>query len=66
MLHRHHWLPAALADLQPTVPPFEVTMVPEHSYTPAAALLAADLDVALLTTSALPARRALVEGAALS
>ena len=57
----YHWLPATLADLQQTVPPFEVTIVPEHSYTPVAALLAGELDVALLTTSPLPAGRALVE-----
>ncbi len=57
----YHWLPATLADLQRTVRSFEVTMVPEHSYTPVAALLAGDLDVALLTTSALPPGRALLE-----
>lgn len=53
----YRWLPSALAALRDKLQSIEVTLPVEHSVDPVAALLAREVDVALLTTS--PVRGAL-------
>lgn len=48
----YRWLPSTLAKLRRTLPSFEVTLAVEHTSDPVAALLAGEIDVALLTTAA--------------
>jgi LysR family transcriptional regulator, regulator for metE and metH len=50
----YHWLPSVLANWRATLPNFEVDLVVEHTLTPIAALEAGEIDVALLTTAAVP------------
>jgi len=47
----YRWLPSALAKLRPNLPSIDVTLAIEHTNAPAAALLAGDIDIALLTTA---------------
>lgn len=48
----YRWLPSALVALRAQLPSIEITLPVEHSADPVAALLAREVDVALLTTSA--------------
>jgi len=48
----YRWLPSALTRLRATLPGLEVALVLESSSDPVAALIAREVDVALLTTSA--------------
>jgi LysR family transcriptional regulator, regulator for metE and metH len=47
----YRWLPSALAKLRERLPNLEVTLAIEHTGDPIAALLAGEIDVALLTTA---------------
>lgn len=51
----YRWLPSTLAKLEAQLVSLEVTLAVEHTNAPVAALLAGDIDVALLTTSPLRA-----------
>lgn len=51
----YHWLPSALVRLRELVPDVELTLAVEHTHAPVAALGAGDIDIALLTTAAVPA-----------
>lgn len=46
----YHWLPSTLAGLRALAPDLEVVLEVAHTAAPSAALAAADVDVALLTT----------------
>jgi LysR family transcriptional regulator for metE and metH len=48
----YRWLPSALTKLRERFPSLDVTLAVEHTRDPVAALVAGDVDVALLTTSA--------------
>lgn len=50
----YHWLPSVLVTLRETLPNLRVDLRVEHTSTPAQALAAGDIDVALLTTSRAP------------
>ena len=47
----YRWLPSALKKLRERMPALEVTLAVEHTGDPVAALVAGDVDVALLTTA---------------
>lgn len=47
----YRWLPSALASLRRKLPSIEVTLAVEHTAAPVPALLAGEIDIALLTTS---------------
>jgi LysR family transcriptional regulator for metE and metH len=49
----YRWLPSALVALQARLPRLEITLAIEHTQNPVAALATGDVDVALLTTSAI-------------
>jgi LysR family transcriptional regulator for metE and metH len=53
----YHWLPSVLVSLRQTLPGLEVELRIEHTVKPLEALEKGELDVALVTTSALPSRR---------
>jgi LysR family transcriptional regulator, regulator for metE and metH len=55
----YRWLPSTLASLRRNVASLEVTLALEHTQAPVAALLAGEIDIALLTTA--PVRGALEE-----
>lgn len=55
----YRWLPSTLASLRRTMTSLEVSLAVEHTRAPVDALLAGDIDVALLTTA--PVRGALQE-----
>ena len=55
----YRWLPSTLASLRRSVGSVEVSLAVEHTQAPIEALLAGDIDVALLTTA--PVRGALQE-----
>ncbi|WP_437683546.1 LysR family transcriptional regulator [Sorangium sp. So ce131] len=59
----YRWLPSAMASLRRRLPRLEVELAVDHTLDPVGALVRGDIDVALLTTAALPgaARGALVE-----
>lgn len=61
----YRWLPSALADLRRALPRLEVEIALEQSRDPVSALIAGEIELALLTTGALPParemRRALTE-----
>jgi LysR family transcriptional regulator for metE and metH len=50
----YHWLPSALASLRGSLPGLELTLAVEHTQAPVPALVAGDIDIALLTTSPVP------------
>ena len=47
----YRWLPSTLAKLKSSLPNVQVTLAMEHTRTPASALAAGEVDIALLTTS---------------
>ena len=50
----YRWLPSTLSYLRQSLGNLELTLAPEHTGAPVPALLAGELDVALLTTSTAP------------
>ncbi|MBN9685944.1 MULTISPECIES: LysR family transcriptional regulator [unclassified Corallococcus] len=50
----YHWLPSALVTLRKSLPGLHLALAVEHTQDPVAALVAGELDVALLTTSTVP------------
>jgi LysR family transcriptional regulator for metE and metH len=54
----YRWLPSAMANLRRRLPGLEVELAIEHTRDPVGALVADEIDIALLTTAALPAVRA--------
>jgi LysR family transcriptional regulator for metE and metH len=54
----YRWLPSAVVGLRPRLPELEVDVAVEHTHDPVGALLRGDIDLALLTTSAMPTDRA--------
>jgi LysR family transcriptional regulator for metE and metH len=50
----YRWLPSALANLRRKLPSFEIVLAIEHTGDPIEALRAGEVDVALLTTAAVP------------
>jgi LysR family transcriptional regulator for metE and metH len=50
----YRWLPSTLAKLRPAMPKLDVTLAFEHTRAPVPALLADEIDVALLTTGKVP------------
>jgi LysR family transcriptional regulator, regulator for metE and metH len=55
----YRWLPSTLSKLKLTLPQLDVSLALERTHDPVEALLAEDIDIALLTTSAI--KRPLVE-----
>jgi LysR family transcriptional regulator for metE and metH len=51
----YRWLPSTLAELREKLVSLELTLAVEHTHAPVAALLAGEIDVALITTSRVPA-----------
>lgn len=52
----YRWLPSALQAMSRTLPSLDLRLVVEHTQLPVAALLEDQVDIALLTTAALPRR----------
>lgn len=50
----YHWLPSALAKLRASLPGLELRLAVEHTQDPVPALVAGDIDVALITTASVP------------
>ncbi|RKI39691.1 LysR family transcriptional regulator [Corallococcus sp. AB004] len=50
----YHWLPSALVTLRKSLPGLHLSLAVEHTQAPVPALVAGELDVALLTTSTVP------------
>jgi len=50
----YHWLPTALIRLRELLPELELTLAVEHTREPVAALAGGQIDVALVTTAAVP------------
>jgi LysR family transcriptional regulator for metE and metH len=50
----YHWLPAALQTLRKTLPGLEISLAVQHTAEPVAALVAGEIDAALLTSARLP------------
>ncbi|RKH89474.1 LysR family transcriptional regulator [Corallococcus sp. AB045] len=50
----YHWLPSALVTLRKSLPGLHLSLSVEHTQDPVPALVAGELDVALLTTSTVP------------
>lgn len=50
----YHWLPSVLGQLRESLPGIELALGIEHTRGPIAALVAGELDVALLTSTAVP------------
>ncbi|AFE09405.1 LysR family transcriptional regulator [Corallococcus coralloides DSM 2259] len=50
----YHWLPSALVTLRKSLPGLHLSLAVEHTQDPVPALVAGELDVALLTTSTVP------------
>ncbi|WP_164018967.1 LysR family transcriptional regulator [Pyxidicoccus trucidator] len=50
----YHWLPSVLATLRRSLPGLELALAVEHTQAPVPALVAGELDVALVTTSPVP------------
>ncbi|QAT84863.1 LysR family transcriptional regulator [Corallococcus coralloides] len=50
----YHWLPSALVTLRKSLPGLHLSLAVEHTQDPVPALMAGELDVALLTTSTVP------------
>jgi LysR family transcriptional regulator for metE and metH len=51
----YHWLPAALQTMRKSFPGLELALAVEHTSEPVAALVAGEIDAALLTTGRVPA-----------
>jgi LysR family transcriptional regulator for metE and metH len=51
----YRWLPSALVKLRERLPRLDVILAIDHTRDPVSALVAGDIDVALLTTSSVPA-----------
>ncbi|HSR97233.1 MAG TPA: LysR family transcriptional regulator [Kofleriaceae bacterium] len=50
----YHWLPTALSRLRELLPDLDIALAVEHTREPIAALAAGKIDIALLTTAAVP------------
>ncbi|NOK07803.1 LysR family transcriptional regulator [Corallococcus exercitus] len=50
----YHWLPSALVTLRKSLPGLHLSLAVEHTQDPVPALMAGELDVALLTTASVP------------
>ncbi|RKG66857.1 LysR family transcriptional regulator [Corallococcus exercitus] len=50
----YHWLPSALVTLRKSLPGLHLSLAVEHTQDPVQALVAGELDVALLTTASVP------------
>jgi LysR family transcriptional regulator for metE and metH len=50
----YHWLPTALSRLRELLPDLDIALAVEHTRDPIAALAAGKIDIALLTTAAVP------------
>ncbi|NMO14375.1 LysR family transcriptional regulator [Pyxidicoccus fallax] len=50
----YHWLPSALVNLRKSLPGLELSLAVEHTKAPVPALVAGDIDVALVTSSPVP------------
>ncbi|MCY1044710.1 LysR family transcriptional regulator [Corallococcus sp. bb12-1] len=50
----YHWLPSALVALRRSLPGIHLSLSVEHTQTPVPALVAGELDVALITTAQVP------------
>ncbi len=50
----YHWLPSALTNLRRSLPGLQLSLAVEHTQDPVPALVAGDIDVALVTTSPVP------------
>jgi LysR family transcriptional regulator for metE and metH len=50
----YHWLPGALQTLRKTLPGLEISLAVQHTAEPVAALVAGEIDAALLTSARLP------------
>lgn len=50
----YHWLPSALVHLRKSLPGLELSLAVEHTQAPVPALVAGDIDVALITTAPVP------------
>ncbi|WP_375758636.1 LysR family transcriptional regulator [Corallococcus exercitus] len=50
----YHWLPSALVTLRKSLPGLHLSLAVEHTQDPVPALVAGELDVALLTTASVP------------
>ncbi|RUO92065.1 LysR family transcriptional regulator [Corallococcus sp. AB018] len=50
----YHWLPSALVTLRKSLPGLHLSLAVEHTQDPVPALVAGELDMALLTTSTVP------------
>lgn len=50
----YRWLPSAVRQLRELVPDIEIVLAVEHTGEPMAALVAGDIDIALLTTAEVP------------
>ncbi|MBN8232728.1 LysR family transcriptional regulator [Corallococcus macrosporus] len=50
----YHWLPSALVTLRKSLPGLHISLAVEHTQDPVQALVAGELDVALLTTASVP------------
>ncbi|WP_394840551.1 LysR family transcriptional regulator [Pendulispora brunnea] len=59
----YHWLPSTLLDLRKSLPDLELTLAIEHTDAPVGALEAEEIDLALLTTAAVPRSTGLEERA---
>jgi LysR family transcriptional regulator for metE and metH len=62
----YRWMPSALAHLRRRLPNLEVTLAIQHTRDPVAALRTGKVDIALLTTAAVPRARGLEERALFS
>ncbi|RKH66387.1 LysR family transcriptional regulator [Corallococcus llansteffanensis] len=52
----YHWLPSALVTLRKSLPGLGLSLSVEHTQAPVQALMAGELDVALITTASVPPR----------
>ncbi|QSQ27569.1 LysR family transcriptional regulator [Pyxidicoccus parkwayensis] len=50
----YHWLPSALVKMRASLPGLELSLAVEHTQEPIPALVAGDIDVALITTASVP------------
>jgi LysR family transcriptional regulator for metE and metH len=50
----YHWLPSALVSLRKSLPGLELVLAVEHTQDPVPALVAGDIDIALVTSASVP------------